>query len=1356
MNGDGYDDLIIGAYRADPNGSRSGETYVVYGGASAPGTGGMLDLSALDGSNGFILNGIDADDYSGRSVSSAGDVNGDGYDDLIIGAHTANPNGVYSGETYVVYGGASAPGTNGMLDLSALDGTNGFVLNGINGGDHSGRSVSSAGDVNGDGYDDLIIGARYADPNGNSSGETYVVYGGASAPGTAGVLALSDLDGTNGFILNGIDADDQSGVSVSSAGDVNGDGYDDLIIGADQADPNGVGSAGETYVFYGGATGTESTAPITAAGTSAADNFTGNAGADSFTGIATADVVRGGAGDDTISVTALDFANIDGGAGRDTLVLAGADLSLDLTGPGNGGVDSVEVVDLSGSGANTLVLDSLVVFDLTEERDGGIATLDVLGDADDTVVLTGGNFTAHDPATETEAGTTYNVYRAGNAEVRVETGVQVQLPAGAAPVFTSPATASVAENQTEAYTATATDEDRGNTLTYGLSGTDAALFTIDANTGVVSFVAAPDFEAPGDAGGDNVYNIIVTASDNTDGTTDTNQAVAITVTDEYEPFELSTLDGVNGFTLNGIDADDESGISVSSAGDVNGDGYDDLIIGANLADPNGNRSGETYVVYGGASAPGTGGMLDLSALDGSNGFVLNGIDGGDRSGDAVSSAGDVNGDGYDDLIIGALFADPNGVGSAGETYVVYGGASAPGTGGMLDLSALDGSNGFVLNGIDAVDWSGVSVSSAGDVNGDGYDDLIIGALFADPNGVYSGETYVVYGGASAPGTGGMLDLSALDGSNGFVLNGIDADDRSGRSVSSAGDVNGDGYDDLIIGANLADPNGNDSGETYVVYGGASAPGTGGMLDLSALDGSNGFVLNGIYAYDWSGRSVSSAGDVNGDGYDDLIIGAYLAGPNGVGSAGETYVVYGGASAPGTNGMLDLSDMDGTNGFVLNGIDGGDRSGFSVSSAGDVNGDGYDDLIIGARYADPNGVGSAGETYVVYGGASAPGTNGMLDLSDLDGTNGFILNGIDGYDYSGISVSSAGDVNGDGYDDLIIGANRADPNGVGSAGETYVVYGGATGTESTAPITAAGTSAADNFTGNAGADSFTGIATADVVRGGAGDDTISVTALDFAEIDGGTGRDTLALAGADLSLDLTGAGNGGVDSVEVVDLSGTGANTLVLDAQAVFDLTEKRESGVASLDVLGDADDRVDLGGGNFSLTGPVTEDGTTYNVYSDGNAAVRVQNGVAVTLGTMSSSLLSEEPNPVAMSASLAPDLSGLDALMDNGPWNDQWDGLWSGSFQADGLNSLDKPDRHRLNQEPVFEDLSVPDSIPDMGDTGENAVLMPLSAPALTPMAQPVFAGDTPLHNDLAMILQDMEIFADPVKNGDTDMDGF
>ena len=140
--------------------------------------------------------------------------------------------------------------------------------------------------------------------------------------------------------------------------------------------------------------------------------------------------------------------------------------------------------------------------------------------------------------------------------------------------------------------------------------------------------------------------------------------------------------------------------------------------------------------------------------------------------------------------------------------------------------------------------------------------------------------------------------------------------------------------------------------------------------------------------------------------------------------------------------INLSNLNGTNGFRINGIDANDYSGYSVSSAGDVNGDGIDDLIIGARGGDPlrnnNTKSSAGESYVVYGSDTRSAAS--LDLSDLNGTNGFQINGIDAGDYSGISVSSAGDVNGDGIDDLIIGALNADPDGNTSAGESYVVYG----------------------------------------------------------------------------------------------------------------------------------------------------------------------------------------------------------------------------------------------------------------------------------------------------------------------------
>ena len=164
------------------------------------------------------------------------------------------------------------------------------------------------------------------------------------------------------------------------------------------------------------------------------------------------------------------------------------------------------------------------------------------------------------------------------------------------------------------------------------------------------------------------------------------------------------------------------------------------------------------------------------------------------------------------------------------------------------------------------------MASAGDVNGDGFADLIVGAFLADPNGSDSGASYVVFGKAS--GFAANIDLSTLDGTTGFKLSGAAAGDESGISVASAGDVNGDGFADLIVGASFADPNGSYSGASYVVFGKAS--GFAANIDLSSLDGTTGFKLSGAVVQDYSGFSVASAGDVNGDGFADLIVGAPYA------------------------------------------------------------------------------------------------------------------------------------------------------------------------------------------------------------------------------------------------------------------------------------------------------------------------------------------------------------------------------------------------------------------------------------------------------------------------------------------------
>jgi hypothetical protein len=266
------------------------------------------------------------------------------------------------------------------------------------------------------------------------------------------------------------------------------------------------------------------------------------------------------------------------------------------------------------------------------------------------------------------------------------------------------------------------------------------------------------------------------------------------------------------------------GKSVASAGDINGDGFDDIILSATGYSLLYSNFKGVYVVFGKAGEFGTvdasgQAVVDLFTLSPADGFI---IPGGSDQGVNVASAGDINGDGFDDIVVGY---------NSGESYAMFGKNGGFGTvdsygRSVIDVTTLAAADGFVIKGgAAAPDYDhGRSVASAGDVNGDGFDDIIIGAPGNDEGGDAAGAAYVIFGKAGGFGTvqdGGrsVIDLATLTPTDGFIIRGDSASDSAGGSVSSAGDFNGDGFDDLIVGAPYGDDGGSEAGEAYVIFGG---------------------------------------------------------------------------------------------------------------------------------------------------------------------------------------------------------------------------------------------------------------------------------------------------------------------------------------------------------------------------------------------------------------------------------------------------------------------------------------------------------------------------------------------------------
>ncbi len=716
------------------------------------------------------------------------------------------------------------------------------------------------------------------------------------------------------------------------------------------------------------------------------------------------------------------------------------------------------------------------------------------------------------------------------------------------------------------------------------------------------------------------------------------------------PGEISIENIVNGisdkgFAIFGEAADDLAGYSVAIIGDLNDDGLSEMLIGApSWGTGDRRRAGRAYVVYGRTDLQSIA-LADVAA--GIGGFALEGEFGridheypiteigeqfawdegpdGEGAGFCVDSAGDVNGDGVSDLLISAPYAPVNdGELWGGRTYVVFGSASlasplplnlggitAPGAGGGFRIDAHRGqceddcadTNGRSSSG----DLAGWMVGGARDINGDGLADVVIGA----PNWRNDdrGRAYAVFGAADTA-TVSLGNLLEGDSPRGFpIINTVQptGSDRYGHRVSALGDFTGDGLSDVLV-----TPQSALELATYLVHGTAATaevemtrttPNVTRLITGFVEQGQQTFILGRLRG----GLPTKCAGDFNGDGRVDWVVtvATILENPDPFG-VHEIYVIFGSDDEDG--GTIDLDERFGRYNDPLPVPDRGVKLtlssfGFAgewrweISPVGDVNGDGLDDIAIGVQ----------NRTAVVFGRRES----GYVDLGTaLDGQQGLIISGAEAGDQHGYSVSAAGDVNGDGINDLLMGSPQDDTIDI-HAGSAYLIYGadfnGAIthfGTESHDVID--GTTGADSIVAGRGSDIVNSNGGADTVYLGAGDDTVVLADTDFHRLRGGPGLDSIRISGG-MTLDLE-AQRGRIEGFEQVVLNRPGADVLSVRTIDVLNMSPTGND----LTVIGDAEDQLVAIGDLWVRDTGVATGGGTFIRFTDGRAELLVDSRMAL------------------------------------------------------------------------------------------------------------------------------------------------
>ncbi|MCA9076192.1 MAG: FG-GAP repeat protein [Planctomycetaceae bacterium] len=1009
LDGDDVVDLAVGVRGDDDGGEARGAVYVLF--LNTDGT--VKSHQKISDTEGGFTGVLENLDNFGTSLTSIEDLNGDGIADLTVGARFDHDGGDNRGAIYVLF--LNTDGT--VKSHQKVSDIAGGFTGSLDDSDFFGSSLTNLGDLNGDGLADLAVGATGDDDGGSSRGAVYVLF--LNADGTVNShQKISEIDG--GFTAS-LDDSDFFGVALANLGDLDGDGIEDLMVGANGDDDGGSGR-GAVYVLFLNPDGTVKRHQILS---DTQGNFTatlddGDGFGSSITKLGDLDgdglpeIVVGAIGDDDggLSAGAVHILSLEQiippgvvTAERKISATSGGFTALLGNGDYLGG-SVTDLGDLDGDGIPDLAVGA------SSDDEGGSgrgAIYILLMNADGTVKShqkvsdTQGNFTALLDDFDNFGSSLTNL---GDLDGDGITDIAVSADrdsdgssnGGALYVLFLNSDGTVKSFQK---------------ITEGVGGFTGNLDTFDGFGTAVSNI--------GDLDGDGIIDIAVGAYNDDDGGSGRGAIYVLFLNTDGTVKSHQKISSTAGDLTATLDNSDSFGRSLTSLGDLDGDGVTDVAVGTNRDDDGGTSRGAVYILF--LNTDGTiKSHQKISDLEGGFTGALNDTD---YFGWSVAALGDLDGDGLTDLAVGALFDDDGGLISTGAVYVLF--LNADGT--VKAHQKISHTQGNFTAALGFGDFFGTSLTNMGDLDGDGLIELAVGARGDDDGTGNAGAVYILSLQQITPPGVVTAEQKISDTVGGFTAV-LDNNDGFGEAVADVGDLNGDGINDLVVGARRDGDGGSTRGAVYVLF--LNADGT--VNSHQKISSTQGGFTATLDDGDNFGTSIASLGDLDGDSITEIAVGARLD-DDGGDARGAVYVLF--LNSDGTvKSHQKISDTEGGFTGILQNTD---IFGSAVANVGDMNGDGVTDLAVGT-YLDDDGGNNRGAVYLLF-----LNTDGTVDshqkISLLEG--GF-TGTLDESDHFGLSLANLGDLDGDGVTDLAVGADEDDDAG-SDRGAVYVLFLRADGT-----------------------------------------------------------------------------------------------------------------------------------------------------------------------------------------------------------------------------------------------------------------------------------------------------------------------